>query len=78
MTYLITGGTGANGSEVVRELVEMGEKPVIFDIAPNLKLINDIANQVKIISGDVLDFNQLLHTIKNEKIDRVIHRKSVV
>lgn len=51
MTYLMTGRTGVNGSEVVRELVKLEEELVIFDVAQMLKSINDVANQVEIISG---------------------------
>lgn len=73
MTYLITGGTGANGSQVVQELVKRHEMPVIFDVFPRLELIKEVITKVKIIKGDVTNFIQLLDTIKNERIDRVIH-----
>ena len=35
MVYLVTGGTGFIGSQVVRKLVEEEEEVVIFDIARN-------------------------------------------
>lgn len=73
MTYLVTGGMGVNASQVVRELVKRGKRPIIYDIVPDPKLIKDILGKVKIIRGDITDFHQLLHTIKTENVDRIIH-----
>jgi len=41
---LITGGTGFIGAQVVRVLLEKGEKGiVVFDINPSTKLLDDVA-----------------------------------
>jgi len=34
MNTLITGGTGFVGAELTRMLIEKGERPIIFDVAP--------------------------------------------
>ena len=40
MTTMIT-GAGLVGSQIARILVQQGEKPVLFDIAPNLNALAD-------------------------------------
>ena len=35
MSILITGGSGFIGASLTRMIVELGERPVIFDIAPS-------------------------------------------
>jgi UDP-glucose 4-epimerase len=58
---------------VIRELVKRGEKPIIFDIAPKLGMIKEVANQVKMIKGDIKDFHQIADAIKSEQVDQIIH-----
>lgn len=73
MTFLIIGGTGANGSHVVKKLVKQGETPVIFDNFPHPENLGEAEKKTKIIKGDITDFNQLLDTIKKEGVDRIVH-----
>lgn len=73
MNVLITGGTGVNGSWVVRELVSEGINPVIYDYAIDTAMIKDIVDKVKLIRGDILDFATFLRTIKENKITHIIH-----
>jgi len=53
--------------------VERGESVVIFDLVKDLKLLKEEANQVKVTQGDITDFYQLLHTVKDEQVDHIIH-----
>lgn len=79
MTTLIT-GAGLIGTLAARKLVEMGERPVLYEIAPqmgNIESYLDI-NKVKLIRGDVLDLPDLLRTIKSENVDRIIHTASLL
>ena len=73
MALLITGGTGANGALIVQELVNRGETPVVFDVAPRPGILGDAAHNTKIIKGDITDFYQLLNVVKKEGVDRIIH-----
>lgn len=47
MATLITGGTGFIGSYIVaRLLVEEGEQPVLFDIAPPRGMLSDLGREI--------------------------------
>ncbi len=71
--FLVTGGTGQIGAYVSKELVNSGQGLVIYDFKPNVENVADIANKVAIVPGDVLDQNELLNTIKNNRITHIIH-----
>lgn len=77
MTTLIT-GAGIVGTLAAKKLVDMGERPVLYEIAPqmaNIESYLDI-NKVKLIRGDILDLADLLRAIKSEGVDRIIHTAS--
>ena len=79
MAVLIT-GAGLVGSQVAQRLVESGEKPILFDIAPsieNLERIVDLS-KVKLIRGDVLEPFELMKVIQEERVDRLIHTAAVM
>ncbi|MEI9475292.1 MAG: NAD(P)-dependent oxidoreductase [Deltaproteobacteria bacterium] len=73
MSILVTGGSGAIGSWVVRRLLEEGQKPVVFDLRPNTALIEDIKKDVPIVQGDVTDWAKIVRTLREHKIERMIH-----
>jgi nucleoside-diphosphate-sugar epimerase len=74
MAILVTGG-GMVGSQIAAQLLERGEKFVIFDAAPPLHHLSTVVDlkRVKIVRGDLLSTPDLVHTIRNEGIDRIIH-----
>lgn len=74
MPTLITGG-GLVGSQIARLLVEKGEKPLLYDVSPQLDSIDQIvSNQnISILREDVLDLGVLQETIKREQVETVIH-----
>ena len=76
MTVLVTGGTGFVGSWVVREILGRGEKAVLYDLFLRTDAIGDIVDRVKIVKGDVLDLGNLVATIQENAIDRIIHTAS--
>ncbi len=74
MSTLITGGTGFIGAQVVRLLLEKGEKDlVIFDINPSTKLLNDVADQVEIVRGDLGNFSHVLNIVKKCRPNMIYH-----
>jgi nucleoside-diphosphate-sugar epimerase len=74
MTVLIT-GSGLIGSQIARQLVERGERPIILELAPQTEAVGDIVDisKIKITQGDVLAPLDLTRVIRNEKITRIIH-----
>ncbi len=71
--FLITGGLGFIGSAIARKLLKNGFKISIFDnnSRGNISSIIDIKNKLKIINGDIKNYNQVNKSLKN--IDAVIH-----
>jgi nucleoside-diphosphate-sugar epimerase len=65
MSGLVTGGTGFIGAQVVRILVEKGEKDIIaFDSNPSTKLLDDVADKVEVVRGDLGNFSHVLNVVK--------------
>ncbi|HSR10940.1 MAG TPA: NAD(P)-dependent oxidoreductase, partial [Thermodesulfobacteriota bacterium] len=78
MGKLVTGGTGYIGSETVRQLVNRGEEVVLFDNRINRYRIEDIEGKVKIVQGDLGNFNEVLNVFREEKFDAVYHMGSLL
>src|SRR3989338_1825151 len=73
---LVTGGSGLVGAYTVRMLLEKGERPVVFDVAVNERLLGAIGVDLKSISvvrGDILDLPGLITAIRDHGIGRIIH-----
>lgn len=73
MVILVTGGMGAIGSWVARELVEAGHRPVLYDSRADFTLIPDLVDRVDIVLGDLLDLPSLIRTVLGRKVERILH-----
>jgi nucleoside-diphosphate-sugar epimerase len=78
MNYLVTGGTGFIGANIVRLLIEEGEKVVAYDAAPNRKLLERLMGRgksdlVKVVQADITDLAQLIRTCQEWGVQKVIH-----
>ena len=74
MSSMITGGTGFIGSQVVRHLLEKGEKnPVVFDISLSKNRLDDVADQIEMVKGDLGNFNHVLNTVKKARPKVIYH-----
>jgi nucleoside-diphosphate-sugar epimerase len=73
---LITGGSGLVGAYAVNMLLERGERPVVFDVALNERLLNAVGvdtSKVTLIRGDMADMPAIISAIRDNDCDRIIH-----
>ncbi len=71
--FLVTGGLGFIGSNIVKLLISRGHKVTVFDNSSRgkIKKLGFLKTKVKIVSGDIKNFNSLKKAFKN--VDAVIH-----
>ena len=74
MTVLVT-GAGLIGSQIARLLAEGGERPVLFDSAPQLEALAYIvpAERITVAQGDLLNPLSLTQVMREHGITRIIH-----
>ena len=73
MKYLITGGMGVNGAVTARLMVRDGLRPLLMDNRVDYTLIEDIKNQVDIVTGDVCDQAALEKAVDDYKVTHIAH-----
>ncbi len=77
MKVLVTGGAGYIGSVITEELLSAGHEPVIYD-----SLLNGhaaaIPPSVPVVRGDVRDTALLARTLRDERIEAVIHMAALI
>ena len=78
MTTMVTGGNGFIGARILRKLVERGQRPVCFDLAPPGAALQPIAGSVDHYRGDVTRLPQLLEAIDAYGVSRVIHMAALL
>jgi len=83
MSYLVTGGTGFIGIQIVRLLIDHGRQVVIFDISPDQKLLNEVAgtfdrNQAIVFAGDIADTAQIEKACKEHGVEKIIHTAAII
>ena len=78
MKTLITGGTGVNGAATARLLVSRGERPVLLDNRVDPSLIADIAADVDVVTGDILDGAALKEVVAGHDITRIVHMAALM
>jgi len=78
MSVMVTGGCGHVGSFLLKELVELGEKPLCYDVRIPPQGRSELGGEVQFVKGDVQDITHLLRTIKEHEIDRIVHLVSLL
>lgn len=73
MAVMVAGGSGFIGSHLVRGLVDLGEKVVVFDAAPNMALLEDVRAKIEIVKGDATQMVDILQAIQHYGIEEVYH-----
>src|SRR5437764_12225876 len=72
MTSLIIGGTGCIGRRLIPLLAQRGEEAVCMDINPQTANYSELA-KVKVLRGDVSQFDDVMAVMTAVKPDRVIN-----
>jgi UDP-glucose 4-epimerase len=73
---LVTGGSGLVGAYAVAMLLERGERPVVFDVALNERLLSAVGVEtakLTLIRGDMMDLPAIISAIRDNECDRIIH-----
>jgi UDP-glucose 4-epimerase len=73
---LVTGGTGLVGAYAVGMLLERGERPVVYDVALNERLLSAVGvdpGKVMLVRGDMMDLPALISALRDNDCDRIIH-----
>jgi nucleoside-diphosphate-sugar epimerase len=73
MTTFIAGGTGFIGRRLVPLLARRGEEIVCMDINPRTADFSDLGAQVKIVRGDVSQFDDVMARMSEARPSRVIN-----
>lgn len=75
--YLVTGGAGFIGSNIVEELVKRGEKVRVIDnfITGNMENLQPFLNRIELIKGDIRDKKALAKALKG--VDYVVHQAAL-
>jgi nucleoside-diphosphate-sugar epimerase len=73
---LVTGGTGLVGAYSVNMLLERGERPVVYDVALNERLLSAVGvdpSNVTLVRGDMMDLPGIISALRDNDCDRIIH-----
>src|SRR3954452_25434530 len=73
MTTFIAGGTGFIGRRLVPLLVQRGEQIVCMDVNPQTADYSTYGKQVRVVRGDVSQFDDVMARLIEAKPDRVIN-----
>lgn len=76
-TYLVTGGAGFIGSNIVSELVKRGQRVKVVDnfVAGKRENLKEILDKIELIEGDIRDLDLLRKIMKG--CDYVIHQAAL-
>ena len=78
MTHLITGGTGFLGRALAGQLIERGDRVVLFDLDPNFDGLDTVGAEVDVIRGDITGLSEVLNAVKGRPIDSIFHLSSML
>jgi threonine 3-dehydrogenase len=74
MATLVTGGTGFIGAEVARLLLARGEsKLLLFDLNPSVNRLDEVADRVEVVRGDLGTFSHVLDAVKRSRPQVIYH-----
>ena len=77
MKYLVTGGSGFIGSNIVEELLRRGNQVRILDnfSTGNRKNIEPFQDQIELVEGDLRSYHLVMEAV--EGMDYVLHQAAL-
>lgn len=78
MNILITGGTGFIGALLAQTLVQQGDTVTIFDVMPNMSRLGHVANDVRVVQGNLAYASEVYNVVKDNRIERIFHLGSML
>jgi nucleoside-diphosphate-sugar epimerase len=80
MSVLVTGAAGNIGSNILRTLLEEGEQVIGYDVTapPPHSVVYPLLKKFPFVIGSVVDLPRLLKTIKQHKVQDVIHLAAIM
>src|SRR2546425_12647714 len=73
MAILVLGGTGFIGPRAIRRLVARGEQVVCMDINPGTTSFADLGDNVKVVRGDVTQFEDVMRVTIETNPSRILN-----
>jgi len=70
---LVTGGAGFIGSNFVRYMLSLGNEVLVYDAFAYAGRLENIPNEVKVIKGDIADFNAFSSAVGDFQPDVVVN-----
>src|SRR5256886_5122227 len=78
MSILVLGGTGFIGPRAIRRLVARGEHVVCMDINPGAASFADLGDNVKVVRGDVTQFEDVMRVTIEPTPSRILNLASLL
>jgi nucleoside-diphosphate-sugar epimerase len=76
---IVTGGSGLLGAKIVHLLIEEENvKPIVMDVNPDPKRLDDVKDKIEYIQGDVADAELLNSTFEKYKPTKIFHLVSLL
>ena len=79
MAILIT-GAGLVGTHTAQRLLDRGEKPVLYDLAPNRAYMQTVldVDRVPVVRGDIRDLPHLMQVTREHQCDVIVHTAGLI
>lgn len=79
MAVLIT-GAGLIGAYLARRLLACGERPVLYDAAPNRAFLASVLDpdSLPVVRGDIRDLPHLVETLREYGCERIVHSAALI